>query len=239
MRILLIEDDPSVVKSVELMLAQVGYDVHSTDLGRQGAELAKAEDYDLVILDLDLPDTNGHAVLAELRSANVQTPVLILSGRSGIDDRIAGLGSGADDYLPKPFHRDELIARIEAVIRRTKITPHSVVKVGNLTIDLDTKMVDVGSQRVPLTGKEYAILEVLARRKGAVLSREMLMNQLYGGIDEPETKILDVYMCKIRKKLADADQGRNYIETVWGRGYTLRDPAEAKATATQSKSRAS
>ena len=232
MRILMIEDDPGVVKSVELMLGQVGYEVHATDLGHQGAELAKLHEYDLVILDLDLPDTNGHSVLRELRSANVDTPVLILSGRSGMDDRIEGLGSGADDYLPKPFHKEELIARIEAVIRRAKVSPQTLIKVGNLAVNLDTQTVEVNGQRVGLTGKEYAILELLARRKGAVLSREMLMNQLYSGIDEPEPKILDVYMCKIRKKIADADRGRNYIETVWGRGYMLREPDKAQAPLT-------
>ena len=226
MRILQIEDDPAVVKSVGLMLGQAGYELHSTDLGHHGTELAKLYEYDLIILDLDLPDTNGHEVLRELRSSNVHTPVLILSGRSGIEDKVQGLVSGADDYLPKPFHRQELIARVEAVARRAKVNPQALIKVGGITIDLNTKTVEVNGARVPFTGKEYEVLELLARRKGATLSKEMLMNQLYGGIDEPEPKILDVYICKIRKKLADADHGRNYIETVWGRGYTLSAPSE-------------
>ena len=224
MRILQIEDDPVVVKSVELLLSQAGYELDSTDLGGEGTALAMRYDYDLIILDIGLPDTSGHQVLRELRSGNVDTPVLVLSGRTEIEDKVGSLTSGADDYLAKPFDKKELIARIEAVVRRAKIDRHDIIKVGDLTLDPDTKKVEIKGRRVSFTGKEYEIVELLARRKGATLARDMLLHQLYGGINEPQPRILDVYMAKIRKKLADVDSGRNYIHTIWGRGYSMREP---------------
>lgn len=216
MRVLLIEDEPTTTKAIELMLSTEGFNVYSTDLGEEGLDLGKLYDYDIILLDLNLPDMHGYDVLKKLRVAKVQTPVLILSGISEMDSKVRSFGFGADDYVTKPFHRDELIARIHAVVRRSKGHSQSV--------NLDAKTVEVDSARVHLTGKEYAMLELLSLRKGTTLTKEMFLNHLYGGMDEPELKIIDVFICKLRKKLAHACDGENYIETVWGRGYVLRDP---------------
>jgi len=226
MRVLLVEDDTSVQKSIELMLQSEGYIVDSTDLGEDGLEIGKLYDYDIIILDLMLPDIDGYEVLRRLRAARVTTPILILSGLSELDHKIKGLGFGADDYLTKPFDKRELIARIQAIVRRSKGHSDSVIRTGRLTVNLDTRTVEVDNQPLHLTGKEYGILELLSLRKGTTLTKEMFLNHLYGGMDEPELKIIDVFVCKLRKKLAAATQGDNYIETVWGRGYVLRDPHE-------------
>lgn len=226
MRVLLVEDDSSVAKSIELMLQSEGYIVDSTDLGEDGLEIGKLYDYDIIILDLMLPDIDGYEVLRRLRAARVTTPILILSGLSELDHKIKGLGFGADDYLTKPFDKRELIARIQAIVRRSKGHSDSIIRTGRLTVNLDTRTVEVDSQPLHLTGKEYGILELLSLRKGTTLTKEMFLNHLYGGMDEPELKIIDVFVCKLRKKLAAATQGDNYIETVWGRGYVLRDPHE-------------
>ncbi|HYD65678.1 response regulator transcription factor CtrA [Azospirillum sp.] len=226
MRVLLVEDDTSVAKSIELMLQSEGYIVDSTDMGEDGLEIGKLYDYDIIILDLMLPDIEGFEVLRRLRAARVTTPILILSGLSELDNKIKGLGIGADDYLTKPFDKRELIARIQAIVRRSKGHSDSIIRTGRLTVNLDTRTVEVDSQPLHLTGKEYGILELLSLRKGTTLTKEMFLNHLYGGMDEPELKIIDVFVCKLRKKLAAATQGDNYIETVWGRGYVLRDPHE-------------
>jgi two-component system cell cycle response regulator CtrA len=224
MRILLIEDDSATAQSIVLMLKTEGFDVHTTSLGHEGAELGKSSDYDLIVLDLDLPDMSGFEVLRSLRFGKVQTPVLILSGFSGVREKAKALGFGADDYLTKPFHKDELIARIHAVWRRSRRPVQSVIRIGDLVVNLAEKTVKLGGIRLHLTVKEYEILAVLAVRRGAVLTKEMLLTQLYGGIDEPCLKIIDVFLCKLRKKLAAASKGQNYIETIWGRGYVLHDP---------------
>jgi two-component system cell cycle response regulator CtrA len=167
--------------------------------------------------------------LRSLRVSKVKTPILILSGLAGIEDKVKGLGFGADDYMTKPFHKDELVARIHAIVRRSEVHAQSVVQTGDLVVNLDTKMVEVNQARVHLTGKEYQMLELLSLRKGTTLTKEMFLSHLYGGMDEPELKIMDVFICKLRKKLANASSGKNYIETVWGRGYVLREPFEDKA----------
>jgi two-component system cell cycle response regulator CtrA len=229
MRILLVEDDPTTSRSIELMLTHANLNVYCTDLGEDGVDLAKLYDYDLILLDLNLPDMSGHEVLRQLRLAKVETPILILSGSDDTENKIKGFGFGADDYLTKPFHREELVARIHAIIRRSKGHSHSVIKTGEITVNLDAKTVDVEGQSVHLTGKEYQMLELLSLRKGTTLTKEMFLNHLYGGMDEPELKIIDVFICKLRKKLAEATGGQNYIETVWGRGYVLRDPVPVSA----------
>ena len=224
MRILLIEDDPATSKSIELMLGHVNFNVYTTDLGEEGIDLAKLYDYDLILLDLVLPDMNGHDVLRQLRVARIDTPILILSGETDTENKMRGFGSGADDYLTKPFHREELIARIHAIIRRSKGHSQSIIKTGDIEVNLDGKTVEVRGNTVHLTGKEYQMLELLSLRKGTTLTKEMFLNHLYGGMDEPELKIIDVFICKLRKKLSEATGRENHIETVWGRGYVLRDP---------------
>ncbi|MFV0358559.1 response regulator transcription factor CtrA [Tropicimonas sp.] len=224
MRVLLVEDDPATAKSIEIMLTHANLNVYCTDLGEEAIDLAKLYDYDLVLLDLGLPDMTGHEVLRQLRLAKVDTPILILSGADDTDNKIKGFGFGADDYLTKPFHREELVARIHAIIRRSKGHAQSVINTGKVTVNLDAKTVEVDGRSVHLTGKEYQMLELLSLRKGTTLTKEMFLNHLYGGMDEPELKIIDVFICKLRKKLSQATDGDNYIETVWGRGYVLRDP---------------
>ncbi|MFA5581958.1 MAG: response regulator transcription factor [Paracoccaceae bacterium] len=224
MRILLVEDDPTTSRSIELMLTHANLNVYATDLGEEGIDLAKLYDYDLILLDLNLPDMNGHEVLRQLRLARIETPILILSGSDDTDSKIKGFGFGADDYLTKPFHREELVARIHAIIRRSKGHSQSIIRTGQVEVNLDAKTVTANGKPVHLTGKEYQMLELLSLRKGTTLTKEMFLNHLYGGMDEPELKIIDVFICKLRKKLANATDGENNIETVWGRGYVLRDP---------------
>ena len=231
MRILLVEDDPTTSRSIELMLTHANLNVYCTDLGEEGVDLAKLYDYDLILLDLNLPDMSGHEVLRQLRLARIETPILILSGDDATESKIKGFGFGADDYLTKPFHREELVARIHAIIRRSKGHAQSVIRTGLVSVNLDAKTVEVEGQSVHLTGKEYQMLELLSLRKGTTLTKEMFLNHLYGGMDEPELKIIDVFICKLRKKLSEATGGENYIETVWGRGYVLRDPAPAISAA--------
>jgi two-component system cell cycle response regulator CtrA len=229
MRVLLIEDDSATAQSIELMLKSEGFNVYTTDLGEEGVDLGKIYDYDLILLDLNLPDMSGMDVLRQLRLARINTPIMILSGTAEIDTKVKSFGGGADDYLTKPFHKDELVARIHAVVRRSKGHAQSVINTGDITVNLDAKTVEVGGSRVHLTGKEYQMLELLSLRKGTTLTKEMFLNHLYGGMDEPELKIIDVFICKLRKKLAAATNGAHYIETVWGRGYVLRDPHEGSA----------
>jgi len=224
MRILLIEDDSATAQSIQLMLKSEGYICDTTDLGEDGLEIGKLYDYDIMILDLMLPDIDGYEVVRRLREARVETPILILSGLNEPDNKIKGLGVGADDYLTKPFDKRELIARVQAIVRRSKGHADSVIKTGKLEVNLDARTVEVGAKPVHLTGKEYGILELLSLRKGTTLTKEMFLNHLYGGMDEPELKIIDVFVCKLRKKLSQASEGELYIETVWGRGYVLRDP---------------
>ena len=226
MRILLVEDDPTTSRSIELMLTHANLNVYCTDLGEEGVDLAKLYDYDLILLDLNLPDMTGHEVLRQLRMAKVDTPILILTGTDDTENKVRSFGFGADDYLTKPFHREELVARIHAIIRRSKGHAQSVIHTGKIAVNLDAKTVEADGQTVHLTGKEYQMLELLSLRKGTTLTKEMFLNHLYGGMDEPELKIIDVFICKLRKKLASATNGQNYIETVWGRGYVLREPEE-------------
>jgi two-component system cell cycle response regulator CtrA len=225
MRVLLIEDDASVAQSVELMLKSESFNTYTTDLGEEGIDLGKLYDYDIILLDLTLPDISGYEVLRSLRVAKVKTPILILSGMAGIENKVKGLGFGADDYLTKPFHKDELVARIHAIVRRSQGHAQSLITLDDMVVNLDQKTVAIAGNYVNLTGKEYGVLELLSLRKGSTITKEMMLNHLYGGLDEPELKIIDVFICKMRKKLANASGGKNYIETVWGRGYALREGA--------------
>ena len=224
MRVLLIEDDSATAQSIGLMLKSERFNVYTTDLGEEGVDLGTLYDYDIILLDLNLPDMSGFEVLQSLRVSKVETPILILSGFSGVEHKVKGLGLGADDYLTKPFQKQELVARIQAIMRRSRRDAPSIVQTSDLVVNLDEKTAEINGVRVHLTGKEYDILELLSLRKGMTVSKEMFFSQLYGGMDEPVIKIIDVFICKLRKKLADASKGKDYIETLWGRGYRLRDP---------------
>jgi two-component system cell cycle response regulator CtrA len=224
-RVLLIEDDVPTSKGIESLLKKEGVTVDSTSYGQYGVEVGKIYDYDGIILDLMLPDIDGVEVIKKLRSSNIITPVLVLSGLSECKDKVNCLNVGADDYITKPFDGKELVSRIQAVIRRSRGHAESIIKVGRMTVNLQNRRVDIDGKPLRLTGKEYSILELLCLRKGATLTKDMFLNHLYGGMDEPELKIIDVFVCKLRKKLIDALGGECYIETVWGRGYTIKDDA--------------
>jgi two-component system cell cycle response regulator CtrA len=231
MRALLIEDETIAAQSVSMMLKKEGFYIYATDLGEEGLDLAKTYDFDVILLDLQLPDMNGLDVLRALRMARVATPVIVLSGTDNVDAKIRTFTGGADDYVTKPFHNQELVARIGAVVRRSKGHSHAVIQTGGLVVNLDAKTVTLNGSRVNVTTKEYQILELLALRKGATLTKEMFLSHLYNGMDEPELKIIDVFVCKLRKKLALLADGHEYIETVWGRGYMLNEPVILPAAA--------
>ena len=231
MRVLVIEDNEAVSQMIELMLTGKGFNVTIAALGEEGIDYAKSYDYDAIVLDLQLPDMSGHQVLKELRLAKIQTPVLMLSGNMQVEAKVKSLTSGADDYLTKPFHKDELIARINAIVRRAQGHSQTIITTGKLNVNLDSRTVEAKGVRVPVTGREYQLLELLSLRKGATLTKSMVLDHLYGGMDEPEIKIIDVFICKLRKKLAAACDGEQYIETIWGSGYRMHDVPTMKAAA--------
>ena len=227
MHILLVEDNPVAAKSIELKLTAEGHNVFATDLGEDAIELADLYDYDLVLLDLDLADMSGLEVLRAVRLKKVETPVIILTATGDIDTKVKALTAGADDFITKPFHKAELAARINAVVRRSRGHAESVIRTGDIALNIDTRSAEVAGTPIHLTPSEYKVLELLSLRKNSVLTKEMCLNHLYNGLKEPEVKIIDVFICKLRKKLAEAS-GSSQIETVWGGGYMLRDaPARA------------
>lgn len=232
MRALLVEDDLTTSRGLVAMLKASAMIVDAVDTGEEALEIARLYDYDIILLDLVLPDMEGYEVVRRLRAARVETPVLILSGLSRPQAKVKGFGVGADDFITKPFDMQELLARIQAIVRRAKGFAQPMLSVGPLVLNLGSREVTVAGQPVHLTGKEYAILELLTLRKGMVLTKEAFLNHLYGGMDEPEVKIIDVFICKLRKKLAQAGAD-NLIGTVWGRGYVLRDPAQHLTTRLQ------
>ena len=222
MRILIIEDDEITASSVDLFLKSEGFRTHIEGLGEEALEVAKHYEYDAILMDLNLPDMPGIEVLKKLRVNKVSTPVLVLSGQVDMDSKLKALGAGADDYLTKPANHAELAARLRAVVRRAKGHAQSVIQIGDLAVNLDIKSAEIGGERVPLSCKEYQMLELLALRRGTTLTKETFLNHLYGEMDEPEAKIIDVFVCKLRKKLAAFTTSQNYIETVWGQGYLIR-----------------
>jgi two-component system, cell cycle response regulator CtrA len=224
MRVQLVEDDLTSARGVTMMLKSVGAVLDHTDTGEEALELARHYEYDIVLLDIMLPDIEGYEVVRRMRLARNDTPILILSGLNRPQAKVKGLGMGADDYITKPFDRDELLARMHAIVRRCKGFSQPALRVGPLELNLDSREVTVDRREVHLTGKEYAILELLMLRKGMVQTKEGFLNHLYGGMDEPEMKIIDVFICKLRKKLIQAGAGE-IITTVWGRGYMVREPS--------------
>jgi two-component system cell cycle response regulator CtrA len=229
MRVLLVEDDQIQADSLRLVLESEGFDVEQASSGEEAVDMAALYDYTLVVLDLLLPDMDGHAVLRRLRDSRIATPVIILSGLTELDHKVRGLGSGADDYITKPFAKDELIARIHAIVRRSQGHADSSIEVGRLRIRLDDHVAEVDGEPVKLTGKEFGVLELLALRRGQTVSKDQFLNHLYGGMDEPDLKIIDVFVCKLRQKIARRTGGPHYIFTDWGRGYSLREEASEAA----------
>lgn len=229
MRVLIIEDDKIAASAVELFLKSDGFHTHAETLGEEALEVAKHYEYDAVLLDLNLPDMSGLELLRKLRVNKVNTPVLVLSGMADIETKIRCLSAGADDYLTKPVSHVELAARVRAVVRRTKGHAQSTIRIDDLVVNLDVKAAEVAGERVPLSSKEYQMLELLALRRGATLTKESFLNHLYGELDEPGPKIIDVFICKIRKKLS-VYNGKNYIETIRGQGYLIPKTNTADAS---------
>jgi two-component system cell cycle response regulator CtrA len=221
---LLVEDDLTTAAGLSLLLKASGAVVDHSDTGEEALELSRHYEYDIVLLDLILPDMEGFEVVRRMRVARNDTPILILSGLSRPQAKVKALGLGADDFISKPFDKAELLARMQAVVRRSKGFSQATLHIGPVEVNLDSHEAWVDGKKVPLTGKEYSILELLVLRKGMVLTKEAFLNHLYGGLDEPEVKIIDVFICKLRRKLAGAGAG-NMIGTVWGRGYMIREPS--------------
>jgi two-component system cell cycle response regulator CtrA len=225
MRVLLIEDDVWIAQSITEALEAEGFHVDETDRGEDGLELSDLYEYQVMILDLGLPDMRGDEVLQNLRQKNTSMPVLILSGDAEVESRLSCLHKGADDYLLKPFHMQELTARLQALVRRANGHSQNILQFGDLTLNLSARDVRVGDTRVDLTAKEYQMFELLCLRKGNVVSKESFLDHLYGGMDEPEMKIIDVFICKLRKKIEKAGAASPLIQTVWGRGYRVNTDA--------------
>ena len=223
MRVLLIEDDLTAARTIVLMLRAAGAVVEHSASGEESVELTRHYEYDIVLLDLMLPDIEGFEVVRRMRIARNDTPILILSGLLRSPAKVKALGLGADDFITKPFDNAELLARMQAVVRRTKGFSQPVLRVGPVELNLDSREVFIDGRQLHLTGKEYSILELLVLRKGMVLTKEAFLNHLYGGLDEPEIKIVDVFVCKLRRKMAKAGAD-GMIGTIWGRGYMIRSP---------------
>jgi two-component system, cell cycle response regulator CtrA len=229
MRALIASGDFYAATSIRLSLARERVVCDTTDLEEDGLQMARLYEYDIILFDLMLPDMQGYRALRRARAAGVSAPILILSRPGELDQKLKFLRSGADDFLSKPFDSRELIARIHAIVRRSNGHSGSTIRTGKLVVNMDTRSVSVDEQPVHLTNKEYAILELLSLRKGTIVTREKFLYHLYGGMDEPDPKTLDVFICKLRNKLARSG-GRHYIETVWGHGYMLRDRTSSSGT---------
>ncbi|MBL6766862.1 MAG: response regulator transcription factor [Candidatus Micropelagos sp.] len=223
MRILIIEDDALLAERIQEIIEEAGHEVDHALTGEEGLSLAEMESHNVIILDMGLPDMSGNDITKALRNASNNVPILVLSARTQLEDKLAALDLGADDFMIKPFHRDELLARLHALLRRSEGLNSHVVQIGDLQIDIRNKQLLADNKPVTLTRKEFEILELLAMRQGRPVEKSTLMNHLYGSNDEPEIKIIDVFICTLRKKLAEYNKGRHCIENVWGRGYALRD----------------
>lgn len=223
MRLLVIEDEELIAKGIRSACISEGFVCHVAFNGTEGIEMIQFYDYDAVILDLILPDMSGFQILERIKTIKKNTPVVILSGLSSIDDKVKCLTAGADDYLTKPFSKIELLARIYAIIRRVSGVASSVITIGPMNLDFSNRVVTIYDVEIPLTSKEYSILELLTLKRGSIITKETFLNHIYGGMDEPDLKIVDVFICKLRKKMSDMSGGLNFIETIWGRGYTIKE----------------
>lgn len=229
MRVLVVNGKARSTTLLEEVLREASCTVDTAERGEDALGMARHYDYDAMLLDLALPDITGGEVLRRLRAAGSAVPVIVLTGTGDRAQRIQALFDGADDCLARPLDHEELVARLKAVVRRARGHATSEIRIGRMTIDLASRTVSVDGQPLKVTGKEYSILELLALRRGATLSKEVFLDHLYGGRDEPEQKIIDVFMCKLRKKIQAVGGGAG-IETIWGRGYVLREqPGLAEA----------
>ena len=222
MRILLVEDEKKVASFIKKGLEEEFYSVDAAYDGKEGLQLALTEDYDLIILDVMLPFKNGFTVLQELREEKVSIPVLFLTAKDTLSDKVQGLDAGADDYLPKPFAFEELLARVRALLRRGTSEKNLILKVLDLSLDTQTHTVTRNNTIVQLTPKEYSILEYLLRNKNRVISRTMLSEHVYDYHFDSDTNVIDVYINKLRNKI-DKGFDSQIIHTVRGVGYIIKD----------------
>jgi two-component system, OmpR family, response regulator len=224
MNVLVVEDDPLVGKSLHKGFTEAGHDCALVRDGERGLEAAASQQFDAVVLDLLLPSLPGLEVLRRLRGGGVRTPVILLTALGSVEERVAGLEAGADDYLVKPFAFAELLARLHAVCRRVQDRPAATLDAGGLSLDLTTRRVHRGGKEVELTPTEFSLLELLMRHAGQVVTRRMLCEHLWEADWEGETNVIEVHITRLRKKLdgAPGDEGGTAIQTVRGRGYALR-----------------
>ena len=215
-RILIAEDEPRIASFLEKGLRSNGFTTSVAQTGNEAAAMARYGDFDLLILDLGLPGKDGNQVLAEIRRRGDRLPVIILTARDGIDDTVAGLEGGADDYVTKPFRFEELLARIRVRLRDSGESESTTLVAGDVTLDLRTRRARVGDRTVELTAREFTLMETLLRHPGQVLSREQLLSHVWGYDFDPNSNVVDVYIRYLRRKL-----GNDLIETVRGMGYRL------------------
>ena len=218
-----------MAQKTALFLKSSGFTVDHVGTGHEALEMGRRYDYDLVLVELVLPDIEGYEVVRCMRAARLATPVIVLSALSRPQAKVKAFSVGADDFVTKPFDRTELVARMQAILRRSRGYSEPTLRVGPLQLNLDSRKVCVDDRPLRLTNREYATLELLVLRKGSVVSKDAFLSHLYGGMDEPEMKIIDVFVCKVRKKLQAAGAG-HLLGTVWGRGFILRDE-ESRAPA--------
>jgi two-component system, cell cycle response regulator CtrA len=232
MRVLVAEGDLASAKRIKVAIEPAGFLVETAESGEDGLDLLKIYDFDMALIGPLLPDMEGAELLRRMRSAELTTPVLMLVEGDDRALRVRLLIAGADDVLARTFHKDELTARLQAIIRRSRGHARSVIRTGRLALDLAARTVEIDGKPLNVTPKEYGILELLSLRRGRTLTKEMFLDHLYGGMDEPEQKIVDVFICKLRKKIAKLTGETDIpIQTVWGQGYTLREPMAGLAEA--------
>ena len=224
MRVLLADKDKAFCQGLSFFLKSKKAIVDLVYSAEDAEEMVHLYEYDAIISGLLFSDKSGTELLKRLRNNGVNTPFIVLSAVSSVAKKIECFDLGADDYITRPCDKNELVARLRAIVRRSRGYGQAIVNVGEMTLNLGTKVVKIGNKTLNLTGKEYALLELLALRKGMIVSKEQFLNHLYGGTDEePEMKIIDVFLCRIRTKIKRLSGGKDYVQTVWGRGYILQE----------------